>query len=303
MRAPRVDSLDDVDIALIGVPFQLGTSIRIGSYAGPAAVREASRIVRGHNTSTGISPFARANVADVGDAPHNPLDFEGSLGLIKDRFTELHARGVRWVACGGDHTIALPILRALSNGEALAVVQFDAHTDTWEELYGVSLNSGTVIRRAAEEGLIDPYRTVQIGIRGTRFEAGDVEKAEALGIRCITYDRYEELGREAVIAEVREIIGDHPTYVTFDMDALDPVFAPGTAGPEPGGLSMRDAQVILRALTGSNVVSADVSEIAPALDPVGLTAMNAAQIMFELLCLVAARIDRRDTDGESAAGV
>jgi guanidinopropionase len=292
MRAPRLDDPEGIDIALVGVPFQLGSSVRLGSYEGPSAVREASRNIRGHNTATEVSPFELANVADMGDAPHNPLDRLASLTLIEEYFAGLRSHGLRWIACGGDHTITLPILRALANETSLAFVHLDAHPDTWGRLYGEEINTGSVVRLAVEEQLIDPHRTVQVGLRGTLFAAGDRARTEEMGIRCITYDQYEELGRDAVIAEIRQIIGDHPTYVTFDMDVLDPVYAPGTAGPEPGGLSMRDAQVILRALSDSNIVSADVSEIAPRLDPVGLTALNAAQVMFELLCILAVSVER-----------
>jgi guanidinopropionase len=287
MRAPRSSQLEDVEIGLIGVPFQLGTSVRMGSWAGPSAVREASRIVRGHNLSSGVSPFELASVADVGDSPHNPLDAAESLSMIQEHFSMLRDRSVRPIACGGDHTITLPILRGLSNGSPYGVLHLDAHTDAWEELYGRRENSGTVIRRAIEEGVIDPAGVIQMGIRGTRFGPGDVEAAEALGIRCITYDQYEKLGRDAVISEIHDVLDGRSVYITFDMDVLDPAYAPGTPGPELGGLSTRDAQVILRSLGGCNIVGADVAEVAPLLDPTGMTPIVAAHIMFELLCLVA----------------
>jgi guanidinopropionase len=292
MRAPRIDDPTDVDIALVGVPYQLGSSVRLGSYAGPASVREQCRNIRGHNVATEVTPLALANVADMGDAPHNPLNRDESFRQIAEFFTSLREHGARWIACGGDHSITVPSLRGRFDGTSLALIHFDAHPDTWGKLYGEEVSTGSAIRLAFEEGIVDPNRTVMVGLRGTLFEAGDRQNTEAMGVRCITYDEFEEIGRAAVISEILKVIGDHPTYITFDMDVLDPVFAPATTGPEPGGLTMRDAQVILRALSHSNIVSADVVEIIPAHDPAAMTAMNAAQVMFEILCFLAVQVNQ-----------
>jgi len=287
MRAPRIADLARVDVGLVGVPFDLGLAYRPGARHGPVQVREASRLIRRINPTTGVFPFELCQVADVGDIATHPLDLLASIDLIRDFFRTLREHDVRPVAIGGDHSITLPILRGLFDGTPLGVVQFDAHADTLDEFYGTKINHATPFRRATEEGLIDPQRVIQIGLRGTQWGRDDIAFSLHAGMRCITYDEYEAIGRAAVIEEIRRVVGDGPTYLTFDVDGLDPIYAPGTAVPEPGGLSMRDAQVILRSLTGLNIVGGDVVEVSPPLDPSGLTAVNAANLMFEILCLVA----------------
>ncbi len=287
MRTPRAQDVEHVDVALVGVPYDLGLAYRPGARFGPAAVREASRIVRRVNPTTKVFPFGLCQVADAGDVIVHPYDQDGSIAAMGAFFAALRDAGTAPVACGGDHIITLPALRGTFAGEALGVVQFDAHSDTLDTFYGQRITHATTMRRAVEEGIVDPRRTIQIGLRGSEWDGHDHDFARASGMRVITYDEYEALGRDAVIAEIRRVVGDGPTYVTYDIDGLDPSCAPGTAVPEPGGLSMRDSQVILRALTGLDVVGADVAEISPPHDPTGITAINAANLMFELLCLVA----------------
>jgi guanidinopropionase len=288
MRAPRIDRLDDVDIALFGIPFDLGLAYRPGSRHGPSAVREASRIIRRVNPTTGVFPFALAQVADVGDVVVHPYDYDASITLIEAFTRRLTDHGVRPVACGGDHVVTLPVLRGLRTGERLGVIQFDSHSDTLDTFYGKRVTHATTMRRAVEEGVIDPRRVVQVGLRGSLWDGHDWDWPREAGMRVISYDEYETLGRGGVLDEIRRVVGDRPTYVTFDIDGLDPSDAPGTAVPEPGGISMRDAQVLLRGLTGLNLVGGDVVEVSPPLDASGLTAINAANLMFEILCVVAA---------------
>lgn len=287
MRAPRMTDLERVDVALVGVPYDLGLAYRPGARFGPAAVREASRIIRRVNPTTKVFPFGLCQVADVGDVIVHPYDQEGSVEAMERFFALLRDAGAAPVACGGDHLITLPALRGTFAGAPLGVVQFDSHSDTLDTFYGQKVTHATTMRRAVEEGIVDPRRVIQIGLRGSEWDGHDHDFARESGMRVITFDEYEALGREAVIAEIRRVVGDGPTYVTYDIDGLDPSQAPGTAVPEPGGLSMRDSQVILRALTGLDVVGADVCEISPTHDPTGITAINAANLMFELLCLVA----------------
>ncbi|HEY7029838.1 MAG TPA: agmatinase [Thermomicrobiales bacterium] len=287
MRAPRIDDLARVDVGLIGVPFDLGLAYRPGARHGPAAVREASRLIRRINPTTGVFPFELCQVADVGDVVTHPLDLLAGIDAIAAHTRTLREHDVRPVAMGGDHAITLPILRGLFDGTPFGLVQIDSHADTLDEFYGTKINHATSFRRATEEGLIDPRRVVQVGLRGTQWSRNDIAFSLDAGMRCIAYDEYEAIGRANVIAEIKRVVGDGPTYVSFDVDGLDPVYAPGTAVPEPGGLSMRDAQMILRALTGLDIVGGDVVEVSPPLDPTGITAIHAANLMFEILCLVA----------------
>jgi guanidinopropionase len=288
MRAPHIDDLAKVDVGLVGVPFDLGLAYRPGSRHGPAHVREASRLIRRINPTTGVFPFELCQVADVGDVVTHPLDLLASIDAIAAFFRTLRDHDVRPIAIGGDHSITLPILRGLFAGIPFGVVQVDSHADTLDEFYGTKINHATSFRRATEEGLIDPGRVVQVGLRGTQWGRDDIAFSLVSGMRCITYDEYEAIGRANVIEEIKRVVGNGPTYVSFDVDGLDPIYAPGTAVPEPGGLSMRDAQVILRSLTGLNIIGGDIVEVSPPLDPSGLTAVHAANLMFEILCLVAA---------------
>lgn len=293
MRVPRTDDLDVVDIGIFGVPLDSAT-YRGGTREGPAAIREASRAIRRVHPTTGVSPFDLANVADLGDAPVNVLDYAGSLAATQEFVAQLRAAGVAPVGVGGDHSATLPILRALGDGTPLGVLQFDSHADIQDEFFGLRDNHASVMRRATEEGVVDPARVVQLGLRGTRFGDDDIQYGIDAGFTAITFDEYEEMGRAAAIHRIREVLGDGPVYVTYDIDGLDPTEAPGTPAREPGGLSMRDSQVILRELTGLAVVGGDVCEVAPSLDPSGLTATNAANLLFEITCLAAVARAARD---------
>lgn len=293
MRTPAVPLSSALDVGLLGVPLDIGITYRTGPRQGPSQIREMSRLIRQVNPTTKIAPFRLCEVGDIGDAPVNPLDLLGSVEMIAQHFALIRQAGVVPIAAGGDHTITYPILKGLVADGPVGVIQFDSHSDTLDELLGTRINHATTFRRGVEDGLIDPRRMVQIGLRGTRYGDDDIQFALDAGMRVIEMDEYEALGRAAVIAEIRRVVGDQPVYISFDVDGLDPVYAPGTGVPEPGGLSMRDSQMILRSLMGLHLIGADVCEVAPALDPSGMTALNAANLMFEILCIAAGSIARR----------
>jgi len=290
LRAPRTDDLNLVDVGIFGVPTDLGLSNRTGSRHGPAAVREGSRLIRRFNQSTGKSPFEELNIADLGDVGAHPYDLTQTLDRTTAFVRRLREHDVMPFAVGGDHVVPLPVLRGLAGGRPLGMLQFDSHPDTYDEFYGTKINHATPFRRAAEEGLLDPKRVVQLGLRGTQFSPDDASGSRQLGFTVITYDEFEAMGREETIARVRDVLGSGPVYITFDVDGLDPRDAPGTSALEPGGLSVRDCQVVLRGLRGLDVVGGDVCEVTPQLDPAGITAVNAANVMFEIVCLMAARV-------------
>jgi guanidinopropionase len=294
MRTPRVSDPTKVDIALVGVPFDLGTGFRTGARQGPAQIREMSRIIRRVNATSRIAPFRLCNVADMGDTAINPFDLLQSVDKITAFFKNLAQHDVAPIAAGGDHTITLPILRGLFKGEKFGAVHFDAHADTLDTYLGTKINHATPFRRLVEEGILDPKRTIQIGLRGTRFGDDDIQYGYDVGMRIVTMDDFEEMGRKEVISECRRVCGTGPTYITFDIDGLDPVYCIGTGVPEPGGLSMRDAQVIIRGLQGMNLIGGDICEVLPLADPTGHTALNAANLMFEMLCVIAdSRVNRK----------
>ncbi len=293
MRCPRFEISEDIDIGLIGVPFDLGVNYRAGARQGPAGVREASRLIRRIHPTSGIKPFDLCNVADLGDAPVNPLDLAASIQMIEDHFAQIHAAGIVPIAIGGDHTIPIPILRALAKQRPVGVLHIDAHADTLEEMFGTQVNHATFMRLATEEGLIDPKRVVQLGLRGSRFGEDDIRYGVEAGYTILTLDDYEDMGRAKAIEIIGETLGAGPTYISLDVDGLDPAYAIGTGVPEIGGLSPRDVQVILRALRGQELVGADISEVAPALDPSGLTCVTAANLMFEMLCVIADSVAAR----------
>lgn len=287
LRAPRVALEAGIDIALVGVPFDLGTNFRTGARGGPAAVREASRPIRLVHPASLIAPFDLCAVADIGDVAINAMDLAASLQAIEAVFRRVHALKATPIAVGGDHTIPLPILRAIARDRPAGLVQFDAHPDTLDTVMGTRINHATTFRRAVEEGLLDPRRTVQVGLRGSMFSADDLRWSREAGMRVITMDEYEAIGRARAIEEIGRVIGDGPTYVSFDIDGLDAANAMGTGVPEVGGYSVRDAQVMLRSLRGRHLIGADLCEVAPMYDPTGQTALNAANLLFELLCVVA----------------
>ena len=287
MRTQRHDIATGIGIALAGVPFDLGVNYRTGARQGPSAVREASRLIRRVHNVSDIAPYDICNVADIGDAPVNPLDLARSLTMIQAFFEDVHKAGALPLSIGGDHTVPLPILRAIAKDRPVGIVQIDSHADTLDTLAGTRINHATTFRRGVEEGLIDPKRTIQIGLRGSRFSTGDITWGQDQGFTCITIDQYEDMGRAAVIRTIERVLGHGPTYVTIDIDGIDPAWAPGTGVPEIGGLTPRDAQVIIRSLQGKHLVGADICEVAPCYDPAGITAVTAANLMWELLCVLA----------------
>ena len=277
MRTRRVDPVDEIDIGLVGVPFDIGLNYRTGPREAPGAVRHASRLIRKVHPTTGVEPYKLCNIADIGDAPVNPIDFNASIESITIFFANLKQMNIRPVAIGGDHTIPTPILRALASDGPVGLLQIDSHADTLDEMCGTKINHATFVRRGIEEGLLDPQRVVQLGLRGSRFAADDIQFGYDHGFTMIPFDDYEEMGRATAIEKIRATLGSVPTYVTIDIDGLDPSFCPGTAVPEIGGITPRDAQVILRSLMGVDVIGADISELAPCFDPTGNFGCNHRQ--------------------------
>ena len=296
MRLPYVApaEADEIDIGLIGVPWDGGTTNRAGARHGPRQIRDLSTMARNVHHATGIAPFELCNCADLGDTPVNPIDIEDTLGRITRFYNEVVDRGIVPLTAGGDHLITLPLMRALCRDGPVGMVHFDAHTDTMDRYFGDSkYTHGTPFRRAIEEGLLDPKRTVQIGIRGALYSADDKDWGLEQGIRVIEIEEYNDLGVDAVVAEARRVVGDGKTYVSFDVDALDPVYAPGTGTPEIGGITTYDALKMIRGLRGLDLIGGDVVEVSPPFDPSGNTALVAVTTMFEILCLLAERAAER----------
>jgi guanidinopropionase len=287
LRTRRVEAIDELDIGLVGVPFDIGLNYRSGPREAPGAVRHASRLIRNVHPTSGIQPYKICNIADIGDAPVNPLDKDKSIEMIEAFFADLKAKSIRPVTIGGDHTIPTPILRGLAKDGPIGIFQIDSHADTLDEMCGTKINHATFMRRGLEEGLIDPKRVVQVGLRGSRFSPDDIQFGYDAGFTIITFDEYEEMGRAAAIAMIKETLGTGPTYATIDIDGLDPAFCPGTPVPEIGGITPRDAQVMIRALQGIDLIGADISEVAPCYDPTGITSVTAANLMFEFVCVLA----------------
>ncbi len=294
MRLPHTREPAGLDIALIGVPWDGGTTNRAGARHGPREIRNQSSLMRKVHHVSRLAPYDLAQVADLGDCPVNPIDLMDSLARIETFYRRVHAAGVLPLSAGGDHLITLPIMRAIAGERPVGMVHFDAHSDTNDRYFGDNpYTHGTPFRRAVEEGLLDPQRTVQIGIRGSIYGSGDLAFAEESGMRIITMEEFVEIGPKAVIEEARRVAGSGPTYVSFDVDGLDPAFAPGTGTPEIGGMTTREAQQVVRGLQGLDLVGGDVVEVAPPFDPSGGTALVGATFMFEILCLLADRIASR----------
>ncbi len=288
MRLPHLSDPAEIDIAIIGVPFDTGTTNRPGARHGPRQIRDMSTLMRRVHHVSKIAPFVLCRCADLGDAPVNPVDIQVSLERIETFARRIHEAGTALLAAGGDHLSTLPILRAVAAEGALGMVHIDAHSDTTDSYFGDSrYTHGTPFRRAIEEGLLDPERVIQIGIRGSLHEADELDWAYEKGVRVVTMEEFEELGAEATIEEAWRVAGDGPAYVSFDVDGLDPVYAPGTGTPEAGGLTTREAQRLIRGLRGMDLIGGDVVEVAPPFDPGGATALAAATMMFEILCVLA----------------
>ncbi|GAA3431088.1 agmatinase [Kutzneria kofuensis] len=287
-RLPRIDQVSSADVAVVGIPFDAGVSYRPGARFGPAAVREASRLLRPYHPALDVSPFERAQVVDAGDIAANPMDISQAIGVIERGAGELLDGGAKLVSIGGDHTIALPLLRALSRRHGpVALLHFDAHLDTWDSYFGASYTHGTPFRRAVEEGLLDTSALSHVGIRGPLYDRGDLTGDKELGFGIVTSADVLRRGVDEVIGGLRDRIGDRPLYVSVDIDVLDPAHAPGTGTPEAGGLTSRELLEILRGLAGANLVSADVVEVAPAYDHAEITSIAASHVAYDLVSLLA----------------
>jgi guanidinopropionase len=295
MRLPSLNSDDprfkDVDIGLLGVPWDGGTTNRPGARHGPRQMRDLSTMIRAMNPATNISPFAAVNCADLGDVPPNPVDIQDSLDRVTEFVSVMKEKNIVSMTVGGDHLVTLPILRALAIDEPLGLIQFDSHTDLFDSYFGGhKFTHGTPFRRAIEEGLVDPKRFVQVGIRGTAYNLDDIEWGMDQGVRIIRVEELFERGVPNVMAEVREIVGNSPTYCTYDIDFVDPTFAPGTGTPEIGGPNSFQAQQVIRELEGINLIGADLVEVSPPLDPTGGTAWLGISLVFELMCILSQTI-------------
>ncbi|MBR9842097.1 MAG: agmatinase [Rhodobacteraceae bacterium] len=292
MRLPHV-TLDDarlpeVQVGLIGTPWDSGTTNRPGPRHGPRQLRDMSTMIRAQNGATGVRPFEMVNCADLGDVAPNPADVIDSMERITAFYDRVVAAGILPLTGGGDHLCSLPILRAVAKAGPVGMVHFDSHTDLFKDYFGgTQYTHGTPFRRAIEEGLLDPKRVVQIGIRGTAYDSEDRDFADAVGVRVIPIEEYFARGLEDVMIEAREIVGDQETYVSYDIDFIDPAFAPGTGTPEVGGPNSYEALQVVRKLEGLNIVGADLVEVSPPFDQSGATAFLGVSVMFELLCLLA----------------
>jgi len=304
MRLPVAETPDGLDVALCGVPYDMGTFMRPGARSGPAQIREGSRLIRNMNPATKVAPFEMVQCADLGDAPVSPMNPQASQDKIVDYFTAMAAAGAHPLAAGGDHTIPLLILRGLKAGgiltEPLGVVQVDAHADVLQTEGGVfdgdEVNHATFIRLGVEEGLIDPKRSLQIGLRGSQYSADANDFAVDAGMRMIYQHEFDDIGTKAVIKEIRDL-ATGPMYLTIDIDGLDPSICPGTGYPEPGGLTTREMQMMLRGMQGIALIGADLCEVNAGLDPSGGTALVAAHLLFESLCVLAEAVARRKGRG------
>jgi agmatinase len=285
-RLPQEAEVPDYDVAIVGVPFDAGVTYRPGARFGPSAVRQASRLLRPYHPPSGTSPFQGQQVVDVGDIAASPFSIEDALEAIKQGLHAIVARGARFVALGGDHTIALAALRAVAEGHGpVALVHFDAHLDTWDTYFGAPYTHGTPFRRAFEEGLLDRAASVHVGIRGSLYAESDLEDDAGMGFLIVSADAVAERGVSAVVSEIRERIGECPLYLSVDIDVLDPAHAPGTGTPEVAGLTSRELIGILRGLRGLSVVGCDVVEVAPPYDHAEITAIAAANVVYEMLTL------------------
>jgi len=294
MRAPLAESLDDLDIALIGVPTDLGVTNRAGARHGPREIRNSSSLIRTRNLAMGINPYELCRIADVGDVRFTSrYDLDRQVDEIETFFRRVHEAGVLPVTAGGDHSITYPIFKAIAADAPIGMVHIDAHTDTWGEIWGSKFHHGAPFRLAVEEGFLDPRRTIQIGIRGGQNFTDGIEFSQSRGMRVVFIEEFAERGVSTIVDEARRVVGDGPTYISFDVDGLDPVYAPGTGTPEIGGITTLEAQQLLRGLRGLNLIGGDVVEVAPPFDPSGNTALVGASMMFDILCLVADSLGSR----------
>ena len=289
-RLPHVRTLDEVDLVVVGVPFDTGVTYRVGGRFGPNSVRAASVMLRPYNANLDVKPFEILSCVDYGDVAIVPGYTERSYAAIEAEVRPIVEAGVVPLLIGGDHACTLPHLRATRSRGPVAVIDFDAHTDAWDSYFGEKYNHGTWMRRAIEEGLVDTAHSIEVGLRGPLYDADDWTSLRSeLGIDYLTTEDVLAGGPEATASIIRERVGDRLAFISFDIDVVDPAFAPGTGTPEPGGLSAHDALAIVRGLTGIDFVGFDVVEVIPAYDPAAQTAFLAANLAFEMLSLVALR--------------
>lgn len=292
MRLPHVpldhSRAPEVQIGLVGLPFDGGVSNRPGPRHGPRALRDASTMIRAQNGATGVRPFERARCADLGDVGPNPVDGPDTLARFETYFAALKRQGIRPLSAGGDHLCTLPVLRGIARDKPLGLVHFDSHTDLYPAYFGgKTLTHGNPFRNAVEEGLLDPRRMIQIGIRGTTYDNVDTDFAKANGIRIVRIEEFFARGIADVMAEARDIVGTAPAYLSYDIDFVDPAVAPGTGTPEWGGPNAFQALQVVRQCQGLSIVGADLVEVSPPFDPSGNTAWLGASLMFEILCVMA----------------
>ena len=291
-RLPELRDVPYCDVAILGIPFDAGTSYRPGARFGPAGIRQASRQLRTNfHPAYDTEPYKTLQVADAGDVGCTPFDIEKAIAQIETAAVDLFKQVNGLVSLGGDHTIAVPLLRAVNKkiGGPVALVHFDAHLDTWDTYFGAPYTHGTPFRRAAEEGLFMDDASMHVGIRGPLYSREDLERDRELGFKVIHCDELETCGIDHVVERIRKRVGDHPLYLSIDIDVLDPSHAPGTGTPEIAGMSSRELLNIIRGLKGLNLIAADIVEVAPAYDHAELTSLAAATIAFEMINLIACR--------------
>lgn len=289
-RLPELRDVEHCDVAIIGVPFDAGTSYRPGARFGPQAVRQASRQLRtNYHPNYDVEPFKVQQVADAGDITCNPFNIDEAIKQIEDGATDLLSRVENIITIGGDHTIALPLLRAVNKkcGQPVALVHFDAHLDTWDTYFGAPYTHGTPFRRAREEGLFLDDASMHVGIRGPLYSRDDLKEDADLGFKIIHCDDFQTQSVDQIVKRIKDRVGDNPLYLSIDIDVLDPAHAPGTGTPEIAGMTSREMLNVLRGLSDMNLVSADVVEVAPAYDHAELTSTAAATIVFELINIIA----------------
>lgn len=290
MRLPHVREAARLDVALVGIPYDGGTSYRPGARYGPRAIRDQSSLIRPWHPVLKVAPFEQLRVADYGDVDVSPISIERAMAAVEQEIGGIVAHGATPLAAGGDHSVTLPILRAVAKRYGpVGLVHFDAHPDTWDEYFGSKYFHGAPIRRAVEEQLIDPRRTIQVGIRGPLYSAEDFDFHARHGLEVIRIEEVREQGIPRVASRLTRLAG-RPVYCSFDIDAVDPAYAPGTGTPEVGGLTSYEALALVRGLRGLDLVGGDVVEVSPLYDGPGqITALLAANLLFELLCLLAAQ--------------
>jgi agmatinase len=288
-RLPRIDEVSRPDVVVVGVPFDSGVSYRPGARFGPSHIRASSKLLRPYNPGQDVYPFRTQQVVDAGDIAVNPFDLNQAITTIATESEKLCEDGAALVTLGGDHTIALPLLRTMRRLHGpIAVLHFDAHLDTWDTYFGAAYTHGTPFRRASEEGLIDLEHCQHVGIRGPLYSSTDLEDDRTLGFQIVRADDYEVDGVRGAVDRMRARLGDAPVYVSIDIDVLDPAHAPGTGTPEAGGLTSRELLNTLRGLKGLNVVGGDIVEVAPAYDHAEITGVAAAHVAYELISILAA---------------